>query len=532
MPGGHLTRREALKGGLTAGAALVLPAGLAGCFGGGGGADKTTSSTAARGPTGTPKPGGRLRIAMIGGGGTETLDPNAAVPNIDSARATCLFNRLTRLKPDLSLELELAESFEPNKNATQWTLRLRDGVEWHDGSPLVADDVLYTLQRMGAKDSTLFGKNVTNLIDLGKVSKLDDRTLRLPLKSASASFPELFQAPQMMIVKDGETDFNKNPIGTGPFMFASFTPGQNSLFKKNPNYWESGLPYVDELVITSTPDPTARLNALLAGQVDAMEQLSFEQAKTQKSAGRIRVLEATGSSMVPIYMATTLDPFKDARVRQAMRLIADRDALLATVQLGLGAVGNDHYGRGFANYNDQLPQRKQDIEQAKSLLKSAGQSDLRVTLFSSSAGPGMLESATVFAEQAKAAGVTVKVDNGPADTYFGPKYLKQNFAQTQWPTFSIYSWYQQAMAPSAPFNETHWADPRWNSVLKQAEATVDDAKRKELYFELAKIEYDSGGYLIWGFYPLFDGLAKNVGGAVPSAANELSNFKFSGWWLA
>jgi peptide/nickel transport system substrate-binding protein len=263
-----------------------------------------------------------------------------------------------------------------------------------------------------------------------------------------------------------------------------------------------------------------------------MEQLSFQQTKTQKNAGRIRVLQATGSSMVPIYMATTLEPFTDVRVRQAIRLIADRDALISNVQLGLGAVGNDVYGRGFENYNDDLPQRKQDIDQAKSLLKAAGKSDLRVTLFSSSAGPGMLESATVFAEQAKKAGVTIQVDNGPADSYFGPKYLKQNFAQTQWPTFTIFSWYQQAMTPQAPFNETHWADPQWNKLLREAEATLDETKRKELYFELQKIEHESGGYLIWGFYPLCDGLATNVGGAVPSAANGFSNFNLASWWLA
>ena len=144
----------------------------------------------------------------------------------------------------------------------------------------------------------------------------------------------------------------------------------------------------------------------------------------------------------------------------------------------------------------------------------------------------MLESATAFAQQAKAAGVTINVNNGPTSSYFGPKYLKQNFAQTQWPAFALYSWYQQAMAPNAPFNETHWNDAAVDKLYNETQATIDDAKRKELNFELQKILWDRGGYLIWGFYPLLDGSAKNVHGAVPNPNNVLSNFSFQDFWLA
>ena len=140
----------------------------------------------------------------------------------------------------------------------------------------------------------------------------------------------------------------------------------------------------------------------------------------------------------------------------------------------------------------------------------------------------MLESATAFAQQAKAAGVTIKVDNGPTSSYFGPKYLKQNFAQTQWPAFALYSWYQQAMAPNAPFNETHWKDAKWSKLYNQAQATVDDAKRKDLNFELQRILWDRGGYLIWGFYPLLDGIAKNVRGAVGEPQQRVEQLQLPG----
>jgi peptide/nickel transport system substrate-binding protein len=244
------------------------------------------------------------------------------------------------------------------------------------------------------------------------------------------------------------------------------------------------------------------------------------------------VLSAQGSSMVPIYMATDMEPFTDVRVRQAMRLIAGRPQLIQVAQDGMGAVGNDLYGRGLPSYDSQLPQRHQDIGQAKSLLKAAGKAGLTVTLYSSTAAPGMLESATAFAQQARAAGVTIHVNNGPSGSYFGTQYLKQNFAQTQWLTTPMYNWIGQAMAPTAPFNETHWHNPRWDALLRQAEATIDTGKRRELYYEMQKLLWDEGGYLIWGFYPLLDGLSLKVQGAIPNPANELGNWQFRTWWLS
>ncbi len=520
----RLTRSTLLRGALAGGATLAAPGLLAAC--GGSSAASTASSSG-----GAPKHGGKLRIAMVGNGATETLDPNAAVVNIDSARATNLFDRLVRVLPDQSLEMDLAEEMIPNATANVWTVKLRKGVVWHDGSPFTADDVMYTLNRMGAPKSTLFGANVSAMIDLKSMRKSDPHTLILPLKLPSAEFPQLFQPPQMQIVKNGETNFS-HPIGTGPFKYVSFTPGQSSLFAKNEHYWREGRPYADQLEMLSIPDGQTRVNALSTGQVDAIEYLPYPQAKQAMSAGAFNVLNAMGSSMVPIYMACDLDPFTDVRVRQAMRLIADRPALIETAQLGFGAVGNDVFGYKQPEYNSSLPQRTQDIEQAKSLLKAAGKSDLRVTLYSAAAAAGMLESATAFAQQAKLAGVTITVNNGPVSSYFGPKYLKQNFAQTEWPAFALYSWYQQALAPNAPFNETHWRDPEWDKLYNETQATVDDKKRLDMNFELQRILWDRGGYLIWGFFPLLDGIGKNLHGAVPNPNNILSNFNFQDFWLS
>ena len=264
-----------------------------------------------------------------------------------------------------------------------------------------------------------------------------------------------------------------------------------------------------------------------------MEGLTFTQAKQYTSSSQMKVLQANGSNYVPMYMATTLAPFTDVKVRQAIRLLANRPELIAQAQLGFGQVGNDLFGQGHPLYNDSLPQREQDIDQAKSLLKSAGMSDLNVTLYSSTVAAGMLESATVFASEAKKAGVTVKVQNVPGSDYFGADYLKQNFAQSLWFAYdSVFSQMARSVAPGAPFNETHWNNPKWTSIYNQALATVDDAKRSELADELQKILWDEGGYVWWGDFPLIDGLAPTLEGVVPNSGGPLGNGDFQDWWLS
>jgi peptide/nickel transport system substrate-binding protein len=234
-----------------------------------------------------------------------------------------------------------------------------------------------------------------------------------------------------------------------------------------------------------------------------------------------------------MYMACTLKPFTDVRVRQAIRLIADRPQLVEQAQLGFGQIGNDLFGQGHPDYNGTLPQRHQDIAQAKSLLKQAGMSNLSVTLYSSTVASGMLESATVFASQAKQAGITVNVQNVPGSDYFGADYLKQNFAQSLWFAYdSVFSQMARSVAPGAPFNETHWNNAQWTKLYNQALATVDDAKRKELAYELQQILWNEGGYVYWGDFPLIDGLAPSLQGVVPNSGGPLGNGEFQDWWLS
>jgi peptide/nickel transport system substrate-binding protein len=537
----RLSRRTLLRG--AAGAMVAMSPLLAAACGGGGGegggggttegggtTSAATTSAATTSTEGQPVEGGTLRIGIVSGGTAETLNPTIGVTPIDQARAQNLYDPLVIVNPDLTTGPGLALEWNPNAEATEYEVKLRPDVTFHNGKTFTAKDVVYSINLMG-KDTSFALPFVSN-INLRDLKAVDDTTVKIPLKTPDADLASNFTYYNTWIVQDGETDF-MNPVGTGPFKYESFTPGKESVFTKNADYWVSGKPYVDSLNIVGISDNTARLNALLAGEIDGMAFLPAAQAKAQESSGQITVLDAKSLQAFMFYMDTTQAPFTDNNVRQAMRLIADRQALIDGALGGFGTIANDIVGKGLPFYDDSLPQRDQDIEQAKSLLKQAGQENLTVQLNTSPIITGFVESATLFAQQAKAAGVTVNLKQVPADSYYNPSllYLKMAFAQTQWPISALKFFYLQALASDAPYNETHWASESWNTTLRQAIGELDEAKAKELWNEVQKTQYEQGGYLQWTNADWVDGLSNQMKGLAPHPAGLMGNCLFLNAWL-
>jgi peptide/nickel transport system substrate-binding protein len=474
-----------------------------------------------------PRYGGRLRIGTAFGGPTDTLDPGKAVSDADFYRAGALFDALCYFDPHFNVVNALAESMEPDSTATMWTVRLRPGVKWQDGKPFTSADVVYTLKRNAKLQ--LVGTVATGFIDFKNLKAVDELTVLIPLNLPQAQFNQYLTAP-LYIVQDGATDFS-HPIGTGAFEFVSWTPGQTSLFKKNPDYFVHGQPYVDELQITTISDATARLNAVLSGQIDAGDQLTYEAAKQYKGSSSVQIVVSPPGSFIPFTMACDTPPFDDVRVRQAFRLIANRPELLDVAQLSFGGIGNDLAGKGLADYDTELPQRVQDIDRAKSLLKAAGKEGLTVTLNTSTVSPGMLEAATAFAQQAKAADVQVVLNNIPAADFYGSNYLKYTFGMSGWTALPVEGFMAGALAAGAPFNETHWHNTAFNNLYLAACAALDPARRQTLLDEAQKMLWDEGGYIIWGFTPYLDAMRPNVHYPPPTPANDLCGGLFREFWL-
>jgi peptide/nickel transport system substrate-binding protein len=478
----------------------------------------------------TPKKGGVLRVGCVGGGTAETVNPFLGVTPIDQCRIQNLYDPLVIMNADLSRSPGLALAWNHNKNSTVYEVKLRPGVEFHNGQTFGAEDVIYSIRQMAGKGSAALP--FVSGIRLGELKAINKTTVRITLKAPDADLAGNFVYYNTWIVPAGQKDY-KHPVGTGAFSFQSFTPGQQSVFLANKNYWVTGKPYVDSLKVVAISDNTARLNALLSGQIDAMAQLPTGLAKAHATTGDMTVLVAPSPQPMMFYMDTTKTPYTDPRVTLAMKLIADRKALVAGAISGYGTVGNDIVGKGLPFYNDSLPQREQDIEKAKSLLKAAGQEHMTVELSTSDIFPGFVGAATLFAQQAKAAGVTVKLKNVPANSYYNPSllYLKMPFAETQWALSSLKMFYLQALAPDAPYNETHWKSASFAGLLSKAVGAPTKAKAEALWNQVQKIQYDKGGYINWTNADWVDGTSKKLQGLKPSAAGALGNFRFMDAWL-
>jgi peptide/nickel transport system substrate-binding protein len=519
LPTGGLSRRALLQAAGALGVGTLLTA----C---GGSSPTGTSSTRT---SAAPRRGGVLQAGLSGGTSSDTLDPQATVNNIDFARAFSLFNSLVEFDLDAQPRLSLAQELTADKSATSWTIRLRSGVTWHDGRDLSADDVLFSLRRITDPKNPLEGASQLASLDLANAKKLDSLTVRIPCHAPFSSLPETLASYFFFLVPQGFDP--KKPIGTGPFKFESFTPGVQSKFSRFPDYWETGLPHLDGLVITDYTDETSQVNALDGGQVDVIDLLSAASVATVRGGGA-RVQIAKGGGFNPFTMRTDATPFRDNRVRQALRLIVDRPEMLRQVFAGYGAIGNDVFSPYDPAFDRSLPQRSQDIEKAKSLLRAAGSQGLKLQLVTSSIAQGVVTSAQVFAQQAQTAGVDVSLRQVTPTDFYGSNYLKWVFAQDYWVYTPYLVQVGQATLPSSPFNESHFDNPSYDTLYKQALATVDGTRRTELIHEMQQIDYNEGAYIIPYFAPVIDGYSTKIGGVTTSKTGlALGNFGFKRMWL-
>jgi peptide/nickel transport system substrate-binding protein len=480
-----------------------------------------------------PRRGGVLRAGLSGGASSDTLNPLATVTNVDSARASQLFDPLVGFGSSSAQPvLQLAEEITPNTDATAWTIRLRSGVSFHNGKSLSADDVIYTFRTIMNPKSPGDGAALLSTLDVSGMTKLDDLTVRLPFTSPFSPLLPTLASYYFPVIPVG---FNPaRPVGTGPFRYGSFTAGVRSYFPRNDNYWEEGRPYFDAISITEFADETSQINALLSGQVDVIDLLSADAVPTLRSGG-MQVHISSGGGFIPFTMRVDRAPFNDHRVRQAFRLMVDRGQMRELVFGGYGRLGNDVYSPWDPVYDHSLPQREQDLSQAKFLLKQAGQEHLVVELVTADISAGAVQSALVLAQQAQSAGVTVNVRQLTTTDFFGPNYLKWTFAQDNWAYNPYLPTVGFADAPGAAFDETGFgpSDPAYTSLYRQALATTDKAKQTEICHQMQQIYYNYSGYVIPNFQPQIVGSTAKVQGIPPSPVGEsFNNFEFRNMWFS
>jgi peptide/nickel transport system substrate-binding protein len=520
-----LSRRDLLRYGAWSTAAVGAGVVLDAC-GGGSGSPSTGSTTAAAG--GTPKSGGTLRLGISGGASIEGVNPLVPGPTTDYGRIPQVYEPLLAWDDNLRPVPALAESVTSNKDATLWTIKVRKGVIFHDGKPLTADDVVFTFQQILNKTSPGYGASPLALVDAKNIKKVDSHTVTVPMLSPFSTFDQVLPVYDFDVIP---TNFDpKKPNGTGPFKLVSFKAGQQSVMVKNPNYWQSGLPYLDKIIMIDFADETSQVNALKSGQVDAVNLLSAPSIASLQSAGQ-QVVISNGGGFVPFTMRVDQKPFDDVRVRQALRLCVDRQQLINVVFAGHGQLGNDVFSIYDPDYDHSLPQRHQDLAQAKSLLRSAGADGLQTELVVAPQAQGALSMAQVFQQDAAKASVKINLRQ-VTTTAFNNNYTEWTFANSFWYANPYFEEVGLATVKSGPFNETHFDNTQYNNLYQQGLRETDPSKRADIAHQMQRIDYDQGGYIIPCFTPLIEALAPKVHGDKPSKSGlSFNNWDLKHFWV-
>ncbi len=492
-------------------------------------ADTTGASPETTAAASGAKKGGTLRVGVVGST-NDLMDGQYIVARADQARMVTGWEPIANYDDDFNIAYNnsLAEEIEA-KAPDLYVVRLKQGIEFHNGKTLGAQDLIYSFNRLIDPELGI-APALSEFLNTDSFTALDDRTVEIKLLKPSVAFLNGMADYGANIVPVDYGRFAGDPttqIGTGAFKLKSFTPGSESVHVRHENYW--GESYLDEVQIIDFSDQAALVNALSSGDIDVAIDLPYAQAGAVESNSDLVLLESQAGNWQTITMRVDMAPFDDVRVRQAMRLIVDRDEMVERVLSGHGRVGNDMYGVLDGSYPKDFPQRKQDIEAAKALLKEAGQENLSIELFAPDDTAGLPEYITAFAEQAKEAGITVTATVLDGGTYWGAEYTQRVFATSYWSTRPFLNQVPQGTnVPVATYPETHWPPEgsNWEELYNQAIAEVDQDKRYEIIREMQTLEYEEGGNIIAYFQNLLDGHASYVQGAV--ARPNLLNFDHFG----
>ena len=417
---------------------------------------------------------------------------------------------------------KLAESYEAKPGAAEWILNIRKGVTFHNGKTLDADDVVYSLNlHRGQTKSGAAGpmKAVTD------VKKLDTNQVQITLASGDADLPYVLTDYHLQIVPNEWKDWSK-AVGTGAYKLESFDPGVRIQMKKDADFWQSDRGHVDAVDVTVIGDTSARMNALVSGQVDAINRVDPKTADLVKKAGKLELVIAPGGWHTVISMMQDREPFSNLDLRLALKYAIDRQQIVKALFSGYGQLGNDHpIPKGDPYFNTELAQIAYDPEKAKFHFKKAGLTNPKVVIQASDAAfNGAVDMATLFQASAGKAGITIDVKKEPADGFWDNVWLKGACVTSYWggrPAAT--QMLAVAYAADAPWNESHYKSEKFNELLKQARAELDEAKRKQMIWEMQAVLHDDGATIVPAFRDWIDGHSKNVGGHTPHSGFDMCN---------
>lgn len=484
-----------------------------------------------------PKKGGHMRVGLGTGSTSDVLDPATFDTTFNQVLGYgTLRNSLTEVTPEGQIGPELAESWDASPDAKVWTFKLRQGVQFHSGKTMTADDVIASINHHRGEKSQSAAKPLLSAIEDIKAD--GPNTVVVTLSAGNADFPFYMTDYHLAILpSDGEGNVDAmSGDGTGPYRLESFEPGVSAMTSRFENYFKGDdRQHFDSFEMLVLTDTAARTNAMTTGEIDYMERADLKTVHLLKGRPGIEVLETTGTQHYTMPMHTNVDPYSNNDVRLALKHAIDREDLLEKVLRGYGAVGNDHPIAPANRYYADLEQRTYDPDKAKFHAKKAGMDSLEVSLSAADAAfAGAVDAAVLFKEHAAKAGITVNVVREPNDGYWSDVWLKKPFCMCYWggrPTED--QMFTTAYAEGVPWNDTYWEHDRFNKLLKEARALLDEERRAEIYHEMQQIVRDEAGTIVPLFASYVDAHTDGLAHGTVGANYALDGFKLAErWWKA
>ncbi len=436
----------------------------------------------------------------------------------------------------LTLQPVLATSWSPNSDASVWTFKLRQGVKFHNGAPMTADDVVYSFKLYTTPPSAALSA-FAGVLKPDGIKKIDDFTVAFNLEAANGNFPYLVSSDNYntIVIPNGYSpaQWQSSFLGTGPFVMSSYTPKVGASFTRNESYWgKKALPSATQFTFYETQPPSVL--ALTGGTIDVLGQFSYTGGEALV-AGGYNVIKLNSSAHRELSMRCDQAPFTDPRVRQAIALTLNRPEIVSALFKGLAVVGNDSpFAPIFPSTNTSVPQRVQNIAMAKSLLSAAGHPNGFTTTLSTENIQEIPELAQIVAQAAAAIGVKINLNIEAQSKYYG----NFEFGGSDWldATMSLVDYGHRGVpnvfltAPlettnaktgTGPWNAAHFNNSQYDSLVTQYVAAPDLSSQRTVAGQIETLLLQQTPIIYAYFYNYLTATATNVTGVYPTAIGHL-----------
>jgi peptide/nickel transport system substrate-binding protein len=481
---------------------------------------------------GAPKKGGTLRLGMEGGSASDSLDPRTYADSIPIAYSLMFWNTLVEVGTKGDATPELAESWESKPGAAEWIFNIRKGITFTSGKALDADDVIYSINlHRGETKSPAKGI----LEPIKEMKKLSANQLQITLSAGNADLPFVLSDYHLIIVPNGTTDFSK-PDGTGAFTLAEWQPGVRIVAKRKPgNYWKPNRGNFDTVELRYIGDAAARTQALVTGQVDAVNRLSPKTVGLLAKNKDLTITRTKGTGNRFAFVAhTDIDPYKNRDIMLGLKYGIDRQKIVANVFSGYASVGNDHTVGPLNKYHDaNQKQRPYDPDKAAFHFKKAGMSGPFELQVSEGAFSGATDAAVLYQESLKKAGVNLDVKRVSGDGYWDNVWPKVPFCAVYWgnrPTADLQL--SQTFVTGGEWNDTKYSSAKFDKLVIDARVELNEGKRKAMYAECQAMLSEEAGMVCFAIGDQMDGGSSKLRGLEAHARYDLNDQRLAekGWF--